>query len=237
MPSRPNIPTHAPVPGRGTDFHQQLDALNERLHREGRLAVEIVEAAIDALRRCDRDAAAAVRKRDTEVDVEEVRIEEETVRMIALHQPVASDLRRLMLIIKANADLERIADHASGVCKTVLYLSETDPPRWPPALLEMADRVLPLAHETLKALQTQDASAAERIIGDDETLDRLGRRAFEEIEHATASGRLTPRAAMLAYRASREFERISDLLGNVCEDVIYAKTGRIVRHAKRRMLQ
>ncbi|TVQ62462.1 MAG: phosphate transport system regulatory protein PhoU [Phycisphaerales bacterium] len=237
MAGKPNFPADAPTPGHETDFHAQLDALNQRLYEEGVLAVELVEAAMDALRRCDKDAARSVRTRDTEVDVEEVKIEEETVRMIALHQPVASDLRRLMLIIKANADIERIADHATGVCKTVLYLGDAPAPIWPPSLLEMGDLLVPRAHEALKALRRTDAAAAERIITDDETLDLLGRKAFEEIEEANAAGRLSARASMLAYRASRELERISDLLGNICEDVIYAKSGRIVRHAKRRMLQ
>lgn len=220
------------MPGRTTEFEAELNALNERLYGEGVIAVEILEGAVDALKRCDREAAAHVRKRDTEVDREEVRIEEAVVRLIALRQPVARDLRRLMVILKANADLERIADHASGVCKAVLYLTEPNPPLWPKSLLEMADRVIPRAHEALRALQTLDEGAAQRLISDDRTLDALARRTFEEIEQSEQSGRLTTRAALLAFRASREFERVADLFSNICEDIIYVQTGRIVRHAK-----
>ncbi|MGD9692989.1 MAG: phosphate signaling complex protein PhoU [Phycisphaerales bacterium] len=223
----------APVPGFQTEFHDALDALHQRLCREGMLALELLEAAISAFKKCDRSAAKALRARDTEVDEEEVHIEEETVRLIALHQPVARDLRRLMLIIKSNADIERIADHAMGLCKSVLYLDADENPTWPTALLDMADRVIPRSHDALRALQAIDADAAQKLISEDATLDSLARRAFEEIEHSEACGRITNRAALLAFRASRELERISDLVGAICEDIVYTRTGRIIRHAKR----
>lgn len=224
---------HAPVPGQRTEFAEELGGLMRRLEREAMLIIEMIESGIGAFKNCDVSAAAAVRRRDDEVDREEVRIEEEALRLIALHQPVASDLRRLTLIIKANADLERVADHATGLCKSVLQLEEPGPIHWPPALLEMADRLLPRAHEAVRALQRLDAKLAEQIISDDETMDTLWRRAFEEIEQGAQVGRLSVRASLLAFRAGRELERISDLLANICEDIIYMQTGRIVRHAKR----
>ncbi len=229
----PNQPPPTPVPGFKTEFHAALEALHHRLCREGMLALELLEAAVAALKVCDRSAAKSLRARDTEVDQEEVHIEEETVRLIALHQPVARDLRRLMLIIKSNADIERIADHAMGLCKSVLYLDKAENPAWPTALLDMADRVIPRSHDAIRALQELDADAAQRLIDEDSTLDTLARRAFEEIEQAESTETLSNRAALLAFRASREIERISDLLGAICEDIVYTRTGRIIRHAKR----
>lgn len=231
-PPMRNPPPPPPTPGKKNEFDDELAALVQRLYREGVLAVELLEGAIDAFKRVDRDQAARVRKRDDEVDREEVLIEEEAIRLIALHQPVAVDLRRLMLVIKVNADIERIADHAAGVCKTVLYLKGAPAPTWPTSLVDMADRVLPRAHETLRAFQSQDDAAAERIIKNDRTLDILAKRAFEEIEQTEGAGRISANAALLAFRASRELERVSDLLGSICEDIIYMQTGRIVRHTK-----
>lgn len=230
-PPNPSPPT--PLPGFKTEFHTALEALHHRLCREGVLALELLEAAVAAFKARDRAAAKSLRARDTEVDEEEVHIEEETVRLIALHQPVARDLRRLMLIIKSNADIERIADHAMGLCKSVLYLDKAESPIWPTALLDMADRVIPRSHDALRALQDLDADAAQRLIDEDSTLDNLARRAFEEIEQSEATDTLSNRAALLAFRASRELERISDLLGAICEDIVYSRTGRIIRHAKR----
>lgn len=229
----PNPSPPSPVPGFKTEFHAALDALHHRLCREGMLALELLEAAVVAFKQCDRDAARSLRARDTEVDEEEVHIEEETVRLIALHQPVARDLRRLMLIIKSNADIERIADHAMGLCKSVLYLDKAETPIWPTALLDMADRVIPRGHDAVRALQALDSDAAQRLIDEDSTLDLLAKRAFEEIERSESTERLTNRAALLAFRASREIERISDLVGAICEDIVYSRTGRIIRHAKR----
>lgn len=228
---------HAPVPGKRTEFADELGGLMRRLEREAMLIIEMIESGVTAFKNCDAAAAAAVRRRDDEVDREEVRIEEEALRLIALHQPVASDLRRLTLILKSNADLERVADHATGLCKSVLQLEEPGPIAWPPALLEMADRLLPRAHEAVRALQRMDLKLAEQIINDDETMDTLWRRAFEEIEQAALSGRMSVRASLLAFRAGRELERISDLLANICEDIVYMQSGRIVRHAKRNAMQ
>lgn len=228
----PPTPAPAPLPGRKNEYDDELSALVQRLYREGVLAVELLEGAVNALKRSDRDLARRIRQRDDEIDIEEVKIEEEAIRLIALHQPVARDLRRLMLVIKVNADIERIADHASGICKSVLYLKDPGEPAWPTSLVEMADRVIPRAHETLRAFQTHDADAAERLIRNDKTLDILAKRAFEEIEHAEGAGRISGNAALLAFRASREIERASDLLGSICEDIIYMQTGRIVRHTK-----
>lgn len=232
---KPKVPAqpHAPVPGQHTEFASELQSLMRRLEGEAMIIIEMLEAGIGALKNTDVSAAAAVRRRDDEVDTEEVKIEQEALRLIALHQPVASDLRRLTLIIKVNADLERVADHVTGVCKSVLQLEEPGPIAWPPALIEMADRVPPRAHETVRALQRLDAALAERVITGDETMDTLWRRTFEEIEHGAQTGRISVRASLLAFRAGRELERISDLFANICEDIVYMQTGRIIRHAKR----
>ncbi|MBX3351763.1 MAG: phosphate signaling complex protein PhoU [Phycisphaeraceae bacterium] len=235
MSSKVPPPVHHPMPGKHIEFDDALDGLYRSLLNEGALAVRQVELAIKAFREVDREAATEVRKGDDEVDAEEVRIEEECLRLIATHHPVARDLRRIMAVIKINAELERIADHATGLCKAVLYLDREDAGAqgsiiWQPSLLEMADRILPRAHETLRALQRMDPAIALTIIRGDETLDVLAKRAFEEIEQDDNEGRISARTAMLAFRASRELERISDLLGSVCEDIIYMDTGRIVRH-------
>jgi len=227
-------PAFAPRPGKPTALEQELSGLMTRLRREADFVMRQVEAAIAALRSCDRAMARDVRRRDTEVDLEEVRIEELCLRLVALHQPVAVDLRRIMLVIKVNSDLERIADHASGVAKAVSYLDEASAaPTWPPALMEMADRVLPVCRTALRALTDESESAARELIEGDNALDALARRVFEEVEAAIESGGLDERPGLLAYRASRDLERIGDLCAGIAEDVIYVRTGRIVRHAKR----
>lgn len=228
-----SAPNHRGEPQKtGQDsFHTELDALNQRLQREAVLAVEQLESAVDALSRRDRDAARRVRERDVEVDREEVRIEEACVQLIALHQPVASDLRRLTIVLKVNNDLERIADHASGVAKAVVYLGDEPDPSWPTSLLEMGRRLPPMCHETLRALAQQDELLARSIIGQDDTLDDLAKSVMDEVDEAMGAGALSRRAGLLAFRASRDLERVGDLCSDICEDIVYLRTGKIVRHA------
>lgn len=224
---------NAPKPGHPNVLHEEIDCLTSRLQSEAVLAVELVEQAVTALRNCDKESASDVRRRDTEVDEEEVRIEEECIRLIALHQPVARDLRALMIVIKANGDIERIADHASGVAKAVSYLGDEAPPTWPTSLIELAERTIPLCHDTVRALGQRDEASARAIINGDDIIDRLTREVVEEVEESIGAGSLTRRAGLLAFRASRDLERIGDLCANICEDILYVRTGKIVRHAKR----
>jgi len=212
-------------------FHEALEKLNQRLQREAVLAVDQVESAVSALASFDREAAERVRDRDTEVDREEVRIEEACVELIALHQPVASDLRRLMIVLKVNGDLERIADHASGVAKAVVYLGDEPEPTWPTSLLEMGRRLPSMCHETLRALAQQDESLARSIMGQDDVLDDLAKSVMDEVDEGMGAGALSRRAGLLAFRASRDLERIGDLCSDICEDIVYLRTGKIVRHA------
>lgn len=233
MPTSAYNPSNAPTPGRGGALQEEIEKLNKRLLSVAVLAVELVEQAVGALERCDHDAAREVRRRDTEVDAQEVRIEEECIRLIALYQPVASDLRGLMIVIRANADIERIADHASGVAKAVAYLEEESPPSWPTSLLELAHRIIPQCHDTIRALGQRDEATAERIIAGDKQFDRLTREVVNEVDEAIGMGTLSRRAGLLAHRASRDLERIGDLCVNICEDVLYIQTGRIIRHEKK----
>jgi len=221
------------APGPAPSFEEELDRLTQRLQREAVLAVELVEASVEALRDCDAVSAQRTRDRDNEIDDEEVKIEAECIQLIALHQPVARDLRRLMIILKVNGDVERIADHATGVAKAVTYLQDEAPPSWPTSLLELAERVIPRCREMLRALAQQDEDAARSLIQSDETLDRLAGRVMDEVDEATSSGALSQRAGLLAYRASRDLERIGDLCGSVAEDIVYLATGQIIRHYKK----
>lgn len=233
MPTSAYDQSHAPQPGHPSALHEGIDQLIAHLQSEAMLAVELVEQAVAALRHCDHKIAVEVRRRDTEVDAQEVQIEEKCIQLIALHQPVASDLRTLMIVIRANADIERIADHASGVAKAVAYLGDEPTPNWPTSLIELAERIIPLCHDTVRALGQRDEDAAERIIAGDKALDRLMREVVKEIESSIGASSLSRKAGLLAYRACRDLERIGDLCVNICEDILYVQHGKIIRHEKK----
>jgi phosphate transport system protein len=223
---------------------RKILALKRRLVREASMAVAMLESALKALWALDVDAAMAVRLSDDRVDMEEVAIEQQCYEILALHHPFARDFRVLTFILKVNTDIERVADHASSICKVVKKIAEarsaaglSGPPRWPTALLELGERVPAICHELLRALLDEDVEGARALVAADKVIDQLDKRASEEVmEMIKGSARndtdLT--VGMLMSRVSREMERVGDLMTNIAEDVVYVATGQIIRHEKRR---
>jgi len=235
-------PTPESLPQLTTD--RKILALKRRLVREASMAVAMLEAALKALWALDVDAAMAVRLSDDRVDMEEVAIEQECYEILALHHPFARDFRVLTFILKVNSDVERVADHASSVCKVVKKISEarraaslSGPPHWPTALIELGDRVPAMCHELLRAVLDEDVEAARQLVTADKVIDSLDKRAFEEamdLMKSTPGDETELAVGILMTRASRELERVGDLMTNIAEDVVYLATGEIIRHEKRR---
>ena len=215
-------------------FDRSLAQLKRRLVQEATAAIGMLEAALDALWKLDAAAAKQVRARDDRIDREEVEIEQECLRLLALEQPFARDLRVIMFILKVNVDIERVADHASSIAKVAAKIVRDRPMKWPTALLEMGQRVPVMCHSLLRAILDEDAATARRIVEEDETIDMLEKRLFDEVESVMRSEEETHRNGLLIYRAGRELERVGDLMKNIAEDVIYLATGSIVRHEQKR---
>jgi phosphate transport system protein len=215
-------------------FDRSLDALKRRLVQEAASAIAMLEAALDALWRLDVAAAGEVRRRDDGIDREEVEIEAECFRLLALQHPFARDLRVVTFILKVNADVERVADHASSIAKVVMRMDLANPPTWPTALVEMGQRVPVMCHSLLRAMLDEDAEVAAKIVAEDETIDELEKRLFQENEEMMRRDPSSIRNGLLIYRAGRELERIGDLMTSIAEDVIFLNTGTIVRHEQKR---
>jgi phosphate transport system protein len=230
MATDPNEPSH----GIRFAFDRSLAQLKKRLVQEATSAFGMLEGALEALWKLDAAAAKEVRKRDDGIDEEEVRIEAECFRMLALEQPMARDLRVITFIIKVNADIERVADHASSIAKVAVRMDAAQPPRWPTALVEMGQRVPVMCHLLMRAVLDEDPELARQVVDEDETIDRLERRLFDEVEDMMRKEPGNTRNGLLTYRAGRELERIGDLMKNIAEDVIYLATGSIVRHEQKR---
>ena len=156
------------------------------------------------------------------------------------------DFRSITFALRVNADLERVADHASSIAKVVQRIADaragTPLPKWPTSLVELGQRVPAMCHETLRALMDEDEESARRLVAGDRIIDGLEKRLFDEVREMIRLMGVTPgihddRAVtigMLTYRAGRELERIGDLMASTAEDVVYLKTGQIIRHEKRK---
>lgn len=224
----------------GTHINRNIFLLKRRLVKEATLAVSMLEGAIAAMFAMDAAGAKAVRLSDDQVDSEEVEIEQACYQILALRAPYARDFRALTFILRVNADVERVADHASSLAKCAGKIAEAadgTTPAWPTALRELGERVPLLCHQTLRAVLDEDVDAARRIVESDRVIDNLEKRLFEEAIESMRGG---PNAeanlaiGLLFYRAGRELERVGDLMASIAEDTVYLATAEIIRHAKRR---
>lgn len=215
----------------------EIAQLVRRLVRESGLAVAMLEDALDALWTLDTELAERVRKSDDRVDQEEVEIERAALTLLSKVESDDEDFRTLAFVLKVNADVERVADHAHSIAKIVIHLSEElggQPPRWPTALEDLALRVPAMCHALLRAVLDRDGRAALAILRSDKTIDQLDRLLFEEtIDSMHHAERSLLAGGLLMHRVGRELERVGDLMKSIAEELIYRETGTIVRHQGR----
>lgn len=207
----------------------ELAALRRRLIREASRATDLLAQSINILRGSSDEQVSEIREIEREIDQEEVRIEVECFRILALQQPFGSDFRLLTFCLKVNSDIERLADHAASMAKISKKLRDTDLV-WPQAMLEMMQRVPVMCEELVRAMIDVDPEAAKEIVARDKAIDKLDKQAFRELTEIIQGHPDDASEYMLMYRISRELERVGDLLGNIAEDIVYLVTGDIVRH-------
>jgi phosphate transport system protein len=208
---------------------QDIAALRRRLIREAARATDLLAQSIQLLTSSSPEGIKEIRAIEKEIDAEEVRIEEECFRILALQQPFGSDFRMLTFCLKVNSDIERLADHAASMAKISKKLGD-ETLNWPQAMLEMMQRIPVMCEELVRAVINTDEDAAREVVARDKAIDKLDKQAFRELAETIQNHPGDATQYMLMYRVSRELERVGDLLGNIGEDVIYLVTGEIVRH-------
>lgn len=236
MPHSKKLATDIPQPpmrvASDTQLDQQLSRLRRRLIREASQATDLLTQALDVLWATDREGAKAINKIEKQIDQEEVRIEQECFRILALQQPFGADFRLITFSLKVNSDIERLADHASSIAK-ISKKFDADEPDWPESLREMGERVPIMCQELLRAVIGADAQAAKEVVKRDKIIDKLDKQTFRDLTLRMEQSPSSASDCMLMYRISRELERVGDLLGNIAEDIVYLVTGDIIRHAKK----
>ena len=186
--------------------------------------------AVDALETIDRDKALSVVEGDREIDLAEVNLEEECLKILALYQPVAVDLRFIITVLKVNSDLERIGDLAVNISEVVLYLSEQKSFPIPFDFMDMAAKAGRMFRDSLNALVDQDILLAEKVRRSDDAVDEIYESAYAKISNDMKSNPEHIAPLLQVNRISTALERIGDLACNIAEDVIYLVDGSIVRH-------
>ena len=213
-------------------LERELDQLQGNILALCGAVEESVAKSLRALEQQDEVLARQVIEEDDAIDHMEVRIEEEGLKILALHQPVAVDLRRIIAILKINNDLERIGDYAVNIAKRQLELSGR--PAYPQefrfdAMCATVNRQL---RDSVDALVQMDADLARKVIADDREIDRMNRDIVQRLEQALTAGTMLAPVMLQIFSVSRSLERIGDHATNMAEDVLYLVTGEIVRHEK-----
>lgn len=191
---------------------------------------EMIAQACRALSERRSDLAESVIESDADVDRREVQIEEEALKITALHQPVAIDLRRIAAVIKINNDLERIADLATNIAERADQLVLFPDFAIPGTLEEMAERAITMVREALDSFVRLDIATAERVCASDEEVDAMNAELIAQLREAMQHEPDKVEPALHCFSASRHLERIADHATNIAEDVIFLVQGEIARH-------
>lgn len=212
-------------------FHKELDKIKKMILSLGAMVEERVRRITAAIGERDAAVADEIVRSDYEIDEMEVEIEEECLKIMALHQPVAIDLRFLVAVIKINNDLERIADEAVNIAQRIQTMVKDQPERVVFDYEPMASQVEKMLQLSLDALVNMDVDMAFKVVTMDDDVDGIHRQVYQLIRDEMR--RYPDQMAFLInfYLISRHLERIADHATNVAEEVIYLIEGEIVRHA------
>jgi phosphate transport system protein len=216
-----------------THLQRELDRLKRKILGLGALVENSLRSAFQAIDQRDAGKARCVIETDILIDQSEVEIEEECLKILALYQPVAGDLRFVAAVIKINSELERIGDLAENIAKRALQLLDEPAVVPPHTVAVMAERTETILERALDALVRQDAVTAREVLVADREIDALYRRLLEELkmllrDREHLDERLE--AVVLLFSVARYLERLADHATNIAEDVLYMVEGAIQRH-------
>ncbi|NNE07919.1 MAG: phosphate signaling complex protein PhoU [Gemmatimonadetes bacterium] len=209
---------------------RDLDILTKKLLALGELVESLISDAIEALVERKPELAKQVLASDDEVDRLEVEIEEDCLKILALHQPVAKDLRYLVAALKVNNDLERMGDLASNIADRAKYLSRKPALGEDLDLRDMAIKVHAMVRDVLKSVVDRDTKLAESVLKADDEIDEIHAEMYKNVVQITKHEPKKMKRALHFLSASRYLERIADLATNIAEDLIFMVTGVVVRH-------
>lgn len=211
-------------------FDEELAQLKAKLVRMAGLAEDQIDKALDALVKRDSVEARQVIERDHKVNALDVEIDEECIRLLALHQPAARDLRLVTTAMKISTELERISDLAENMCERTIELNEE--PQLKPYIdiPRMGNLARIMVKESIDAFVKDDSALARKVLTDDDLVDDLMEQIFRELLSFMIEDPHTISRAIRLSFVAKYLERIADHATNVAELVVYLVEGKIIRH-------
>jgi phosphate transport system protein len=212
-------------------FTKELENIKKRILALGAIVEERVQMAIKAIDTNDADLAQEIIKKDYEIDEIEVEIEEECLKVLALHQPMAIDLRFIVAVIKINSELERIGDQAVNIAERVDVTAKREQLDLYFDYARMGEKAQSMLKMSLDALINLDYDLAFKVVMMDDEVDRIKNEAYDKIKKAMGKNPDKVGYLINLFLISRHLERLGDHATNIAEEVVYLVEGEIIRHA------
>lgn len=210
-------------------FHKEVDKLRSKFLSLGSMVEDRVQKACSAINTRDASVIDYVLKSDYEIDDMEIEIEEDCLKILALHQPVARDLRFIIAVIKINNEMERIADYAHKIALRIDGINQDIVPLCGIDFDIMSEKVIAMLRLSMDSLINRDSDAAHKIFLMDNEVDDLFVQAMDIIKQQLKKTLDHPECLLNAFLIARHLERIADRATNIAEEVIYMVEGEIIR--------
>ena len=211
-------------------LQRAVDHLKKGLLSLCAIVEENVHNAVKALDEGDETLAQKVISTDIEIDHMEIQLEEEGLQILALHQPVAIDLRFIVAVLKINADLERIGDMAVNIAEHAAFLATQDAIDVPLDFSGMMEKTKAMLRKSLDALVRLDCRLAREVCAEDDDVDAMNREMYDQVRESLMAHPNHFGCLIHLLQAARHLERIADHATNIAQDVVYMVEGEIVRH-------
>ena len=209
---------------------KDLLRLENRISELGRLVIDSTNGCIQCIETFDKTLTAEILASEDLINEMEVDIEEDCLKILALHQPVAFDLRFIIVVLKVNNDLERMGDQALNIVERINFLSDLDRLALDLDFNTMGSICRNMVEKSLEALKLRDLNRAQEVVNMDDEVDALHARNYRVLQQAMENDPKIITPAISYLTISNNLERLADLATNIAEEIIFMEGGQVIRH-------
>jgi phosphate transport system protein len=211
-------------------LERDLDGLHHDILHMCSVVEDMIHRAVDGVRSPSLELAEELARADDEIDAMDVQIENDCLKILALHQPVAIDLRRIATVLKITGELERVADLGVNIAERAAGLVGQAKVVVSDKLVDMSRKALEMLHRSIDCYVELDGQGAREILASDDEVDRLNAEIISELHDVMRSSPDLVEPALHLFSATRHIERVADHATNIAEDVVFMVEGVIIRH-------
>jgi phosphate transport system protein len=211
-------------------LQKEIEKLKDKILKMSSVVEESVQKATISVTECNEKLAQSVIEKDNEIDRLEVDIEEECLKALVLYQPVATDLRFIIAVLKINNDLERVGDLAVNIAERAIFLAKLDKVCFPYDYIKMTDKSRGMLRRSIDALIKLDVKLACRVRAEDDEVDKMYSEIYSKVKEEITTKPEQINCLLHSLSIGRHLERIADHATNIAEDVVYLVDAEIIRH-------